>query len=354
MKHRMSGNGFTLIEMLLAVVIVSLLMGLLFTILFQTSRAVRTVDRLADGHSTMVLVNQVMTRDLTGAYIPLQYEWQQQQQKKQQSQQKNSTTPTQEEPKPALPLLTHIFYGEAQDTLMRELTFITTNPLPSYWDGKIGKAKPRVVRVTYRLQPHEHNTREKPLYTLMREESFDVLYSDQKKTEQERVHVYPVIHGIRHMKITYSVIVPMQNDANKSSTSEGSQLRTLQFWNVEREQGNQELIKHGIMLPTLVTVELLIAENTRDSMYMFTVAIPSKNTYEQTKSPAHTEQPTSVKQQEKQESLKQENSEIVPSALTEITVKVNNTQQSEVQNKTQLNESTQGKSPPKSHLVKEK
>jgi len=294
MKQSAYRAGFTLIEMLLAVVVVSLLTGLLFTVLFQTNRAVRTVDTIVDGHSKAILVQQLMVRDLAGAYIPVQYVWQQQEEKARQKQieeQKKKeqkatnalATQTNEKPPAPVPRLTKVFYGDARDTMMHELTFITTNPLPSYWDGKVGKAKPRIARVTYRLQQDEQRAREKPVYTLMREESFDLMYQERNS---ERKHAYPVVHGIRTMSVTYTAMIPAESnrEATRGTTGE-QQVRTTPVWNVEQEGGNQELIKHGIIVPQLVKIDLVIQEAAREDTYSFTVAIQALGIQQQQETP---------------------------------------------------------------------
>jgi|GEM_PF-5945090 len=323
MKNPACRHGFTIIEMLLSVVIVSLLTGLLFTILFQTNRAVRTVDRIVDGHSKVIFVNQLMIRDLAGAYIPLQYIWQQREEKASQSK-TNAQEKKQEEAakntannKAQVPRLTKIFYGDAHDTMMRELTFITTNPLPSYWDGKIGKPKSRIVRVTYRLQQDEQRAREKALYTLVREESFDLMYPEQAIQNQERKHAYEVLHGIRRMSATYSVMIPAESQGEGApATSEERQLYTNQLWNVERDGGNQALIKHAIVLPQLVKIDLVIEEGMREESYSFTVAVQALGVDKQPQTSSTPVPSTPVEQKNTPESTAQQSTDKIQPNIT--------------------------------------
>ena len=331
MKQSACRNGFTLLEMLLSVVIISLLTGLLFTVLFQTNRAVRTIDRIVDGHSKVILLNQLMMRDLSGAYIPLQYIWQQQEEKASQlktnaqGKKQDEAVKSTAENKTQIPRLTKIFYGDVHDTMMHELTFITTNPLPSYWDGKIGKPKPRIVRVTYRLQKDEQRAGKKPLYMLVREESFDLMYPEQSVQTQERKHAYVVLHGIRRMSATYSVMMPVEAKSNGvQDTTEGSQLHTSQVWNVEREGGNQALIKHAIVLPQLVKIDLVIEEATREESYSFTIAVQALGTYQQASTPVPF---TSSEQKNTQESTPQQNMENAQTNITSIKVDTKKTTQ---------------------------
>jgi prepilin-type N-terminal cleavage/methylation domain-containing protein len=338
MKNPACRHGFTIIEMLLSVVIVSLLTGLLFTILFQTNRAVRTVDRIVDGHSKVIFVNQLMMHDLAGAYIPLHYIWQQReekasqsktnaQEKKQEEAAKSAAEQSTAQNKAQIPRLTKIFYGDAHDAMMRELTFITTNPLPSYWDGKIGKPKPRIVRVTYRLQQDEQRARERPLYILVREESFDLMYPEQVIQNQERKHAYEVLHGIRRMSATYSVMIPAESKGGAPATSDERQLYTSQLWNVELDGGNPALIKHAIVLPQLVKIDLVIEEATHEESYSFTVAVQALGVDQQPQTPSTPVPSTPAEQKNTRESTAPQSIENTPSNTTSTKVDTQTTSQ---------------------------
>ncbi len=163
-KHGL--QGFTIIELMVAMAIASVLLVVLFQGLFMINRAANTADTMITTTMRSLLLQQVLERDLTGACLLLdnqppqenpKQEQQPQQQTKQQAgnQQKQPEQPKEQE-KPKKKIITEIFKSVNAGGSLKSLTFISNNPLRSFYSAsnkskKVGHLEPNLVRITYNL-----------------------------------------------------------------------------------------------------------------------------------------------------------------------------------------------------------
>jgi hypothetical protein len=251
-------QGFVLIEVLLALVIALMMGGILINVLYQGTRAFKTVNSLIDNRERWVIGSQIIMRDLAGACIPLQVQLQ----TKQPQAQKKSEQPEQQEepsvlekqssPKP----LTKLFASDTKDGMLSTLTFITNNPLPVYDRGDTGIIKPKIVRVTYTVKLDKESEKTKPTYTLYREETVTLEESSgAEATGKSSAKSYVILTNIKSIMVTYTADMSSKDEKNKKEVvAAGDRWKTFTEWNVEKEGGNKELLDRNIMLPTLIEV----------------------------------------------------------------------------------------------------
>lgn len=315
-------QGFTLIEMLVALAISVLLINLLFSVLYQTNRAVKLITRISDGHTRAVMAQQILTRDLSGVFIPVQYAVQQREAKNKQKsgsdeqQRAEQTTEKESDEDKKVQPLTKIFYAHNQDSMLHELTFITTNPLPSYTRGQDQTPKPRIARVWYTLVKDEHGPRDQPSFTLFRRES---VHLDAKIAPEgkESTKSYPVITHIKNMSARYTVLLPAEQQQKSSEQKKEQErvIKTVSEWNVEAEGGNQELIQAKVVIPTLVEITLVLwsTNGKRDESYTWSVWIAARPEVSQTQQMSQPQSlPAAVPLQPPQQQVPQQQNIVPP------------------------------------------
>jgi prepilin-type N-terminal cleavage/methylation domain-containing protein len=184
--------GFTLIEIILATALAAMISTALIVMLGQMNTTLVRVDRVSDVHMRAAILQNQMERDLAGAFAPADF----------------SATTTTGETKPGSPKkIEKIFWA---DNTLETLTFITNNPLQSYWGERSGKPQPKIVRVIYRLIPDEKH---KNRYVLMRQESSDLYATD---FQANSVNAYPMIEGIKSVELEYTALI--KKDETKGAT----------------------------------------------------------------------------------------------------------------------------------------
>lgn len=220
-------QGFILVEVLIALVISSMLTGVLFLTISQISSGVRAVDTVMNVHTRALIALRQLERDITGAML------------------------LQEK-------ITKNFFSQEKDDNCQLLTFITNNPLQQ-WQGSVGT--PRVVRVTYRLVVDKTVKKNKEKqYILTRQESTDLLFEPKTKTADDtkkKARVYEMIDGIASFKTFYA------------SGDEDD----IAAWDSDSKLDDGKKREHNQMLPELVTVELELADGMQRK-HMFTCDIP--------------------------------------------------------------------------------
>lgn len=173
--------GFSLIEVLIALAIASIIGVALFTTLTQMNSLTQNADTIMYEDGRITLLHNQLKKDLSGAFVPTQAVEQ----------------PLDKEKKNKKPLQ-KIFYGTNQEKgMLNTLTFITTNPLASY-----GSSKPRVARIMYRLIA-EKESGNPPTYTLYRQQGNDLEY-DSYKQDNKKNRSYMLAEDIKSVTIDYA------------------------------------------------------------------------------------------------------------------------------------------------------
>lgn len=167
-----SSSGFTLIELMIAIVISSMLAVALFTTLNSSLRSAQSIDSMSSVDQAMMVLYQRMEADIFGMTVPMhgdptqkpqtpkakQEKLEEQQPIDKEKKDKKGSKKQQEE------LLERYLVVQHEGERLKEFSCITNNPFVFY-DQQL----PRLVRVTYRL---EKNTTGR--YVLQRGQSIEL------------------------------------------------------------------------------------------------------------------------------------------------------------------------------------
>jgi prepilin-type N-terminal cleavage/methylation domain-containing protein len=197
----MNRSGFTLLEIILATAIAALISVMLIIMLQQMNNTLARVDRTSDIHMRASLLQNQMERDITGAFAPMDF----------------SATATTGEPKPGRPKkIEKIFWGDGK---LDMLSFITNNPLQSYWGKRSGKAQPRIVRVVYRLIA---DIKQPQSYTLMRQEGSSLDLSAYT-ADNSSIRSYTMVEGIKNIEIEYTTLIKKEQQKEEARPAQNQQ-----------------------------------------------------------------------------------------------------------------------------------
>ncbi len=208
-------QGFTFIELILALAISSLIGAALMLSFGQTQKGARIVERMIDTDVRILLMLNQFERDISGAFVP-RYSLSKEKEK--------------------------VFFSK-QDAKknVQELTFITCNPLQVYEDYK-----PRIVRVTYRLVAESDRG---DSFKLLRKENKALAYDSKEKVAE-----YQLVSGIKSMQITY--YVPEQEKEKKEM--QAKKYTAFDTWGTDEEKRAKEKLSP---LPQYVLVNLVLWDN---------------------------------------------------------------------------------------------
>jgi prepilin-type N-terminal cleavage/methylation domain-containing protein len=252
MKYFMNKPGFTIIELLVATLVGSMLTVILSMILYQMNQTQNRVDRLVDVYERAELVYHQLERDLLGAFIPVQAE-------------DIKPTGTQAQKKPKK--IDKVFYG---DNKLDTLTFITNNPLQAYWGPKSGKAQPKVVRVVYRLVPDKAK---KNSYILQRQESGTLDFGRYNQESEKKIRGYDLIRGVKEIAIEYTAMVAIKEVAEKKPGQEERDItfesQKVKEWKPKKESETEaQLFKP--LIPQYLNVHMHLWDDSYKRVLPFT------------------------------------------------------------------------------------
>lgn len=279
-------QGFILLEVIIASAIAAMLSMMLLSSVTQLHRSASSVRSLMSVDVRFMLFFRQSVRDVSGALVPLVAK---------------KTEQKEEAQKIELIPIEHVF-TTGENTSARELSFITTNVLPSYSTGK-----PHLVRVTYRMEPDpEHQGS----YRILRSESYDLVYqkSDTKKSE-----THTLIDGVKDLSLEFMALVEDKKEAG-DQTSQQTTVATPKKKKIVVKQWPSEEIDKKILLPDYVMLSLTLWNDryTRETKVAYTlpiIAVPkipeTPKTAEQAKPPLLTDKKnpgapqTSIRQENK-------------------------------------------------------
>lgn len=218
----MKAPGFILIELLVSLLIASLLsIGMMnsLTMVFKTNEI---MDSLMDTSAGAVRMQQQLERDLSGVMIPTSL------MATDTGGQKTPTPDNQPGQTPAAPAAKketiepaknkQLFFATQKDKNTEVLTFITTNPLASFWSDTAGQAQSRIVRVVYRLEPDKDNS---PLFRLMRQEGMDLDFKNYASGVKKQIKALEVARGIKAFSLSFMIEDDPENKDKTSSAALG-------------------------------------------------------------------------------------------------------------------------------------
>ncbi len=270
----MMQRGFSLIELVIALLISSILAVVLFGILNQTSSSLVSIESIVSSDITIASFYDRLERDVTGAFVPpigdpdladkaftqqlKQAEEQEQKQQEQQQDQKNKNVIAQKKLVKSASLqdiqIKKAFVYEEKNKNLAQFSFITCNPLAVYRE-----AKPCIVRVVYTLRPESGAK----TYTLERQESLKLGLKAALKAR-----AYPLLRYIESLRLEFLAPQPVDEkekpvavelDQQKEKKKSAAPLITFKQWPIKEEMVDKDDKKIRPDLPQFVKVYLRYA-----------------------------------------------------------------------------------------------
>ncbi len=281
MMHR---KGFTIIELLIAFTIASLLTGALLTSFFQSNRLVNSLDDYMDIYATVLLVDQQLCKDLAGAFIPRQA-IAPPKQKKQEPAQGQAKEASQKEAKKK-PLLKDPFVARNKDGQLSMLSFITNNPMRVYVDPEKNEPKPLIVRVVYTLDGQ----------TLYRQEDTE-LDLQPYTSKDSKIERYALAENVKNIEATF--VATEQGEPKEGAQPEPEQ-KTFDDWQVGSDEKD---LRSKVKLPDVVEIELELWDARKKRSRSFSLSMPILAGYQEPKPDAAQQAQPAAAQQKKKEIL---------------------------------------------------
>lgn len=247
--------GFTLLELLMALLIGSLLTSLLLTSFFQVQRNDELATNIMNLNGQVALLNNQLERDISGIFIPVQAiekNNQQPEPKADKSQDKKSAA-TNDEKK-----FKSVFKASHKNNMLSELSFITNNPLRVYEFAENTPIKTNVARVVYHLETNE----DKKSYSLIRQEGSQLDLQAYAKNAQKPIKGYKLIDAIKTIALEFAAPV-FKKDADAQPQTE---FKTSAEWDSDKRKEQEKESK----IPQFVKVSVSLWDDKREIAHDFT------------------------------------------------------------------------------------
>jgi type II secretory pathway pseudopilin PulG len=270
-----SSKGFMLLEVVIGTMIASIISMILMNALGQMTAISQQVDEMYERTFRLMMLHHQFERDIIGMCVPAQGIIKEE--KSTTAQNKTSPAETNSAKKTAQTVqqkpIKKIFFAAVSDTQqMQQLTFITNNPVPHYWQGTVGSAKPKIVRVVYYLQPDKEHPES---LTLIRQESAE-LHAIAFGKDAPTAKAYAVADHIQSFSLTFSYETVQEGD--KKTTTPKTQSAQVNRWNsdelldTKKEEGIEK--KYASLLPKSITISGALWNQTRTKTVPFSLTIP--------------------------------------------------------------------------------
>ncbi len=258
--------GFTLIEVLIATAIASILGASLFFSFYQTDKMVTYLTDYVDIFSAAILVDHQLSKDVAGAFIPVQAIPPKKKPKQKQQQGQTQEPPEKEEQQQKKPILKDPFMSQNRGSNMSMFSFITNNPMRIFWGKKSGEPKPSIARVVYTLQEDKTAPKDKQRFILYRQEGSDLNLAPYKKKEGS-FERYQIADNIK--ACTLKFVVGVEPEEGKEGSIE---FKTFNDWQLG--QGEKDL-RSKVKIPDEVTMHLTLwdSRQLQDRSFAFTIPI---------------------------------------------------------------------------------
>ncbi len=278
--------GFTLLEVLIATAIASLLMTAMFFSYDQINSVVRYVTDSTDLYESAILVEQQISKDIAGAFIPVQAieDPEPKKDKKAQEKKDDKKAPSQgdekNEAKKRL-VLKDPFISKNAGQNLSMFSFITANPMRVYWGKKTGEPKPSIVRVVYTLEVDKESDKKSPRYQLYRQEGKELELAPYTKKESS-IQRYLIADNITACKLTFVVADTQDEEDNKGdkpdekakddSKSKDIEIKEFNDWVIGKDKKD---VRARLKIPDEVSMEITIADELakRSQEFVFSVRI---------------------------------------------------------------------------------
>jgi len=275
MNYTRNKRGFTLIEMMVAILITSLLGSILTAIYVQTQRSVSRINETIDLDFADSIIYNQMEKDLSGIFVPQLFvdDRSSESKKAQPGQPKQPqgqpAKPGQKpKPKKKLERAKNALVSMGSSGNLSSLSFITNNPMQVY-----GQSKPRIVRVEYALEPDKIDSK---MFNLVRRQSLEF---ELEKFKASEPRPYTLATNVKSMTVEFFAAKEEEKDKKKNQKKGGKaeptkekqgeqekgdkkeekkapELISLTEWNDEVSKNNKEI--NPDFLPLYIKVELVL------------------------------------------------------------------------------------------------
>lgn len=296
----MNAKGFSLVELLVATMIASILGTLLFTAFYQINKFVPAIDNRTTIIEKAALVNAQLEKDFAGIIVPNEFYDRQTKSKEKsttgkkddiakkddEAKKKEAADQNEDKDQKKKKPLEKIFYSVTKNGMLDTLSFITTSSLQVYWGPKSGSAKPRIVRVLYTLKEDAATKDGKKTYSLIRKESPKLEYEEVDKSLE-----YVLADGIRSLKMDYTAVLiepekkqPAQAQAQEQVVVKEKpqlEIKQLEEWKEKpesSEDSKDENKKKMPLTPQVISMDISFWDVTRKRSFpfVFTYKIPGE------------------------------------------------------------------------------
>lgn len=203
-------SGFALVELLIALFIASLLGALLFSVQQQITNLSAGINAYVQLYEQAERINAIFLQDISGAFVPY---WAPKQKKETSSapmpipdekkkQEKEPEKPT-EKKKEKKSILPKLFIIQKKDKQTMRSSFISNNPLSTYWGSNWGTPPVRVARIVYFLEPEKKVTGKTQTYRLKRQQGTELTF---KSYADKKIPAYTLAENIRSFSIQAGVV----------------------------------------------------------------------------------------------------------------------------------------------------
>lgn len=243
-------KGFSFIEVIIALALVSVILGVLFNTFFSIYRASSVVENVAQQDSSLFVVYHQMHKDFAGVSVPflslVQYLNQKKKDKKDKEKALEKGQQEKVEEAPVKPIK-RIFSYNQQKNNMKELSFITTQPILVYEQAKNIQPKARFLRVTYSFIEHPEK---KGVYALYRKEHMQLNVSEETKQEKGIL----VADNIKSLSCEFHYPIFKKDEKNKKEWV------MVELKKTDRWQSDELLedVSKTVLLPQFMTVSVTL------------------------------------------------------------------------------------------------
>lgn len=293
-RSRFAKAGFSLIELLVATMIASILGTLLFSAFYQINKFVPAIDSRTSIIEKAALINAQLEKDFAGIIVPSEFYDRQPKEKPQAADsKKDDATKKESEAKKkqeesdsdqkTKKLLEKIFYSVNKSGMLDKLSFITTSSLQVYWGPKSGSAKPRMVRVMYSLKENPESKDGKKSYSLIRKESPKLEFEEIEKSLE-----YVLADNIKSLAMDYTAVMiepekkQTANQAQKPAQVAKPELEIKQLdeWQekIQQDEAKDQNQKQMPLTPQVISMDISLwdAAKKRSFPFVFTYKVPGE------------------------------------------------------------------------------
>ncbi|HTM06696.1 MAG TPA: hypothetical protein VL201_05675 [Patescibacteria group bacterium] len=267
-------KGFMLLEVVVGTMIASVISMILMNALGQMTQISLQVDEMYEKTFQLMMIHHQFERDIMGMCVPIQGVLKEEKPTIDNNKNADRGKNTSQKGTPSVQKqsIKKVFFAAMSNTQqMQQLTFITNNPVPQYWQGTVGSAKPKIVRVLYYLQPDKLHPES---LTLIRQESTN-LHAVALEKDATKAKGYAVANHIQSFSLTFSYET-VQSDTKTAQKTEPAQVNS---WNSDElldaaHKKEQSTKKYASLLPKSITIAGALWNQNYTKTTPFSVTIP--------------------------------------------------------------------------------